>query len=394
MARGQGPGVRGQGLSRLRPLSSPSPTARPARLVFLLQDLKFGGTQRQTLELARRLNPGRFQVEVWVMAAGDDLAPLAREWRIPVVRLARQAVVGPLALMNLWRRLHRQPPDLLMLLTVVPNIWGRILGRLARVPVIVGNCRGGGAPWRQHERLLWPLMDHLLCNTAALKAELTQRYGIPPAKITVILNGVDTEFYGPAPAGSRSNPQVILSVARLVPDKDHDTLIAAFSQVSAAFPEAELWLVGDGPRRPAIQEQVRRSLAPDRVRFWPGQPDIRPLLHQACLLVLSSRYEALPNVVLEAMAAGLPVVATRVGGLPELVVPGRTGWLVPPGDAPALAAAMSQALGDADAREALGRTGRERAVGDFSMEAMTRRHEQVLSSLLKEGSAPKCPDRV
>ena len=144
-------------------------------------------------------------------------------------------------------------------------------------------------------------------------------------------------------------------MARLVPDKDHDTLIAAFSQVAAAFPETELWLVGDGPRRQAIQRQVRCSLAPDRVRFWPGQPDIRPWLHRACLLVLSSRYEALPNVVLEAMAAGLPVVATQVGGLPEVVVPGRTGWLVPPGDAPALAAALSQALGDAGTREALGR---------------------------------------
>ncbi|HLD47828.1 MAG TPA: glycosyltransferase, partial [Desulfobaccales bacterium] len=225
-------------MARLWPLSSPSPTARPARLVFLLQDLKFGGTQRQTLELARRLDPARFRVEVWVMTAGDDLAPLAREWSIPVVRLARQAAVGPLALMNLWRRLHRQPPDLLMLLTVVPNIWGRILGRLARAPVIVGNCRGGGAPWRQHEWLLWPFMDHLLCNTAALKTELVERYRIPPSKITVILNGVDTEFYGPGPVGARSNPPVILSVARLVPDKDHDTLIAAFGQVSTAFPEA------------------------------------------------------------------------------------------------------------------------------------------------------------
>lgn len=328
------------------------------------------------------------------MTAGDDLAPLACDWSIPVVRLARQAMVGPLALINLWRRLHHQPPDLLMLLTVVPNIWGRILGRLARVPVIVGNCRGGGAPWRQHEWLLWPLMDHLLCNTAALKSELTQGYGIPPAKITVILNGVDTEFYSPGPGGQQPNPPVILSVARLVPDKDHDTLIAAFSQVSAAFPEAELWLLGDGPRLAAIEALAARTLPPGRVRFWPGQPDIRPLLHQACLLVLSSRYEALPNVVLEAMAAGLPVAATRVGGLPELVVPGRTGWLVPPGDAPALAAAMSQALGDADAREALGRTGREIAVADFSLEAMTRRYEQVLSSLLKDRRAPKCPDRV
>jgi glycosyltransferase involved in cell wall biosynthesis len=373
---------------------SPALPGPPARLVLLLQDLKFGGTQRQTLELARRLDPARFQVEVWVMAAGDDLMPLAQEWSIPVVRLARQALVGPLALMNLWRRLQSQTPDLLMLLTVVPNIWGRILGRLARVPVIVGNCRGGGAPWRQHERLLWPLMDHLLCNTAALKTELTQRYRIPAAKITVIFNGVDTEFYSPGSPEQRPRYPVILSVARLVPDKDHDTLIAAFSQVSAAYPEAELWLLGDGPRRAAIEALAAQTLPPGRVRFWPGQPDIRPVLHQACLLALSSRYEALPNVVLEAMAAGLPVAATRVGGLPELVLPGRTGWLVPPGDAPALAAAMSQALGDAEAREVLGRTGREIAVADFSLEAMTRRYEQVLSSLLKEGRAPTCPDRV
>jgi glycosyltransferase involved in cell wall biosynthesis len=328
------------------------------------------------------------------MTAGDDLMPLAREWSIPVVRLARQKLVGPLALRHLWRRLQRRPPDLLMLLTVVPNIWGRILGRLARVPVIVGNCRGGGAPWRQHEWLLWPLMDHLLCNTAALKTELTQRYGIPPAKISVILNGVDTDFYSPGPAGPQPKAPVILSVARLVPDKDHDTLIAAFSQVAAAFPQAELWLLGDGPRRAAIEALAARTLPPGRVRFWPGQPDIRPFLHQACLLVLSSRYEALPNVVLEAMSAGLPVAATRVGGLPELVIPGRTGWLVPPGDAPALAAAMSQALGDADLREALGRTGREIALANFSLEAMTRRYETVLSGLLDDRRASKCPDRV
>jgi glycosyltransferase involved in cell wall biosynthesis len=373
---------------------NPAGLGSPARLVFLLQDLKFGGTQRQTLELARRLDPARFRVEVWVMTAGDDLMPLAQEWSIPVVRLARQAAVGPQALMNLWRRLHRQPPDLLMLLTVVPNIWGRILGRLARVPVIVGNCRGGGAPWRQHEWLLWPLMDLLLCNTAALKTELAQRYKIPPSKITVILNGVDTEFYRPGPADVRSNPPVILSVARLVPDKDHDTLLAAFGQVSAAFPEAELWLLGNGPRRATLEALAAKTLPPGRVRFFPGSPDIRPFLHQASLLVLSSRYEALPNVVLEAMAAGLPVAATRVGGLPELVVPGRTGWLVPPGDAPALAAALSQALGDADAREALGRTGRDIALADFSLQAMTRRYEQVLSSLLKDRKSPTCPDRV
>ena len=142
---------------------------RPARLVFLLQDLKFGGTQRQALELARLLDPARFQVEVWLLAAGDDLAPLAREAGLPLVRLGRQEHVGPAALARLWRRLQQQPVDLLMPLTVVPNIWGRVLGRLARVPVIVGNCRGGGAPRRQHERWLWGLAHHIICNSAALR---------------------------------------------------------------------------------------------------------------------------------------------------------------------------------------------------------------------------------
>ena len=140
------------------------------RLVVLLQDLKFGGTQRQALELARRLDPTRFQVEVWLLAAGDELAPGARDRGIPVVWLGRQERVGPDGLGPVWRRLGHQPVDVLMPFTVVPNIWGRVLGRLARVPVIVGNCRGGGAPRRQHERLLWPLAHHIMCNSPALKA--------------------------------------------------------------------------------------------------------------------------------------------------------------------------------------------------------------------------------
>ena len=90
-----------------------------------------------------------------------------------------------------------------MPLTVVPNIWGRVLGRLARVPVIVGNCRGGGAPRRQHERWLWPLAHHLCATAAALKTVLTRRYGVPEARITVIPNGVDTDYFRPGPGRRR-----------------------------------------------------------------------------------------------------------------------------------------------------------------------------------------------
>jgi len=354
----------------------------PARLVFLLEDLNFGGTQRQALELARRLDRNRFQAELWVLRAGDDMAPLAQEWDIPVIWLARSGWVGPQSLLALWRRLWRDPPDLLMLLTVIPNIWGRLWGGLAGVPRIVGNCRGGAAPWRQHERWLWPWVHHLLCNSHSLRDFLVSTYGLPPERLTVVPNGVDLEFFQPPAGGKDQGPPVLLSVARLVPDKDHDTLLAAFGRVASRHPEAELWLVGDGPRRQALEHKAGEMALDGRVRFFPGEPDLRAFYHRADLFVLSSVAEALPNVILEAMAAGLPVVATRVGGIPEAVAPEATGLLVAPGDVAGLAAALARLLGDPEARQTMGRKGRERVLEHYSFTAMVRRHEEVWARLL------------
>lgn len=354
---------------------------RPARVVFLLQDLRFGGTQRQALELARHLDRNCFQVELWLLGAGYDLAPLAHSWEIPLIWLSRHPAVGPVSLKNLWLRLRSTPIDLLMLLTAVPNIWGRILGRLAKVPVIVGNCRGG-APHRQHERWLWPLAHHLLCNTRSLKAILTNHYRIPPSKVTVIPNGVDIDFFSPPVPGIRSSRPVILSVGRFVPEKDQATLISAFGRLTPRHPEAELWLVGEGPQKETLQRLAAQELPPNRVRWLPGDVDLRPLFQQAALFVLSSYWEGLPNVVLEAMAAGLSVVATAVGGLPELVVPGQTGWLVPSGDAPALATAITRLLTEPETRRAFGRAGRKRVEQNFSLPTMVRRYEAMFRHLI------------
>jgi L-malate glycosyltransferase len=364
-----------------RPLPRPSPNLRPARLVFLLQDLKFGGTQRQVLELARRLDPARFRVEIWLLAAGDDLFPLARGWDLPLTWISRQEQVGPGALLNLWRHLRRGALDLLVPFTVVPNIWGRILGRLAGVPGIVGNCRGTEAPRRQGERWLWPLARHLVCNSAALKGALSRRCGVPSERISVIHNGVDTDYFQPAPDGARpskKNPPVVLSVARMVPNKDHGTLIRAFALVAPDFPQARLWLVGEGPGLEATEQLAQQSLPPGSFRFMPPRPDLRPLYRQAGLLALSSRGEGLPNVILEAMAAGLPVAATAVGGVPEMVIPAQTGWLAPPGDPPALAAVLGRMLADPEQWRAMGRAARRRVVRDFSLSAMVSRYEEVL----------------
>ncbi|HEY9073340.1 MAG TPA: glycosyltransferase [Desulfobaccales bacterium] len=356
----------------------------PARVVFLLQDLKFGGTQRQTLELTRHLDPERFQVELWMLMAGDDLAPVAQSLDIPLVWLSRDSWVSPASLARLWRRLRRTPVDVLVLLTVVPNIWGRILGRLAGVPWIIGNCRGGAGPWRQHERWLWPLADYIICNSGAIKMLLSNHYRVPPARLRVIHNGVDLDYFLPPVAAPRGNPARVLSVARLVPDKDHRTLIRAFRLVAGDHPDAELWLVGDGPEEKAIRQLAAEILPPGKVRFFPSQEDPRPFFQQAGLFVLSSVHEAFPNVVLEAMATGLPVVATRVGGLPEMVAPGETGWLAPPRDPVALAAAISKLLADPQTMREFGAAGQRRVARCFPLAAMVRAHEDLLENLSKE----------
>ena len=317
------------------------------------------------------------------MAAGDDMAPLAEKGRIPVVHLSRRTRVGPEGLLNLWRRLRSARIDILVLMTVVPNIWGRLLGRLARVPIIVGTCRGDGSAFRQHEKLLWPLVDHHICNAISLKRKLSNRYHIPESLITVIPNGVDTAFFEPPATAREEDRKIILCIARLVPEKDHHTLITAFGLLARRHPDAELWIVGDGNRRKSISEYAGQAAFAGRIRLIPGQLDIRPLLWQGSVLVLSSVEEGLPNVVLEAMASGLPVIATEVGGLPEVVEHGRTGLLVPSRNADALANALSLLLSDEKIRAAFGREGAKRARHCYSNSRMVREYERIFERLLK-----------
>jgi glycosyltransferase involved in cell wall biosynthesis len=351
----------------------------PLRTVFLLQDLCFGGTQRHALELAARLDPDRFRVELWTLMAGDDFVPQAERAGLTVRRLCPGPAVGPRSLAALWRALRTHRPDMLVPLTVVPNIWGRVLGRLAGVPAVVGNCRGTGDPGLQHEWLLWPLADHVLCNAEAIKARLARTFRVPAGRVTVIRNGVNTEAFAPVPPDPDRDP-VILCVARMAPVKDHATLIAAFGLLAPDHPRARLRLVGDGPIRDQVADLAAASPFSERIRIVPGDAGVRAHYAQATLFVLSSRHEGLPNVILEAMASGLPVVATDVGGVGEAVREGVTGRLVPAARPEALARAMSEVLADPGLRDRMGRAARALAGEEFSLQAMARRHEEAFAA--------------
>lgn len=357
--------------------------ARPARLVMLLQDLAFGGTQRQAVALAARLDRSRFAPEFWMLMDGRDFVPAASAAGIPLRWLSDGPRVGPASLYGLWRALAANRPDLLVLFTAVPNIWGRVMARARRFPAVIATCRGGGAIGRQHERFLKNWAAHHIVNAGPLRERLLA-LGRADARITVIPNGVDTEHFSPPSDEARSVREVVLCPARFCEDKDHETLLRAFAVTATARPRAELWLLGNGPLRERVRLLVARHPARERIKLYPAVPDPRPFFEQASLVVLSSVREALPNVLLEAMAMGLPVVATAVGGIPDLVETDRTGLLSAPGDAKTLGAHLAALLADEPRRLRFGRNARQRAVDGFSMHTMVRRHETVFDQVLEE----------
>jgi glycosyltransferase involved in cell wall biosynthesis/acetyl esterase/lipase len=343
------------------------------RLVVLLEDLEFGGTQRYAMHLLQRLDRNWFAPEVWVLRGGDDLLPPMQAAGVKVVYLSRGRYVGPRALANLTMHLRHHRPDILYTLTALPNIWGRLLAGLMRIPVVSGYR---SLMPNQHERLLSRFSARIIANAEAVKERMAGRLGIAPDQVTVIPNGVDTGVFTPD-AACRSAMPLVVCVARMVGEKDIPTLLEAFRIAGTQVPAAEFAIIGNGPL----------ALAPQAgVRFLPATDDIRALLRRAWVFALASRSEASPNVVLEAMACGLPVVATRVGGIPELVVEEKTGLLAPVGDPAALAAALVRLLKDDVTRKSMGDAGRQRALRDFPVTRMVTRTEQVLREVAQLGS--------
>lgn len=349
--------------------------ARPLKLAVLLQDLHFGGTQRYALHLVRGLDRSLFEPELWVLNSGDDLEAEARATGAPLVRISRRPPGSPLALPPLFRHIARARPDILYTLTVVPNIWGRIFGRLLGVPAIAAGFRAlEPAQW---ERLLWRFSDRLVCNAEVLRQRAVSHHKVQRERVAVVRNCVDTERFRPADREPAGPPRVV-SVARLVHEKAPLVLMEAFALARRDVPEARLTLVGEGPLLPQVQERMAQLGIIGAVEIIPGCGEVRPHLARAAVFVLASRREGSPNAVLEAMASGLPVVAARTGGIPELVEHGVTGLLVEP-DAPAdFAQALARLLADPALCARMGAAGRQRAVERHSPQAMVRATEHVL----------------
>lgn len=366
-------------------------------LSLLSTGLAYGGAETQLVRLATRLKVRGWRVRVISMLPPQAYLEQLVQAGIPVESLGmRRGVPDPRALLRLVGILRRERPAVLTTFMYHANILGRVAGQLSGVPVVVSSIRNEnfGGPARDRIMRLTDWMADVTTINSQLAGEAVVGRGVvPPEKLRVIPNGLDTIQFVWTPKIRAQMRQALelgedsfvwIAVGRIEEQKDYPNLLAAFARVAREYPKSVLYIAGQGPLRPLLEDAVRHLGIVDCVRFLGVRTDIHHLLAASDAFVLSSAWEGLPNVVMEALAAAKPVVATRVGGVPELVEEGKSGFLVPPKDPEALAKAMMRMMSlSSEARCAMGQAGRAHVEAHFALERVVDQWETLYRELLQ-----------
>ena len=368
---------------RPRPRSTVLPER--IRVAHVAETMDLGGLEKLLVEFARHADRDRFDLRFVTLGARGDLAGEVEALGCPVHALNLPAGLRPRAVVRLLRLFRAERVDVVHTHSEGPLLYATLAARLAGVARVIhtrhhGPDLGSSRKALAAMALVSRAVDRVVC-VADDGARRSLAEGVPAGKLMTVHNGIDLArfaYNGPTPGG----PAVI--VARLIPEKDHATLLRAMALAAREEPEFRLEIAGDGPCLAASKALVGELGLGDCVRFLGRVDDVPALLGRAGLLVLSSWLEGVSLTLLEAMARGLPVVATRVIGSEEVVVEGETGLLVRPRDAGALEVALGSLLADPQRRAELARTGRRRFVRGFTSARMTTDtvavYEQVLSA--------------
>jgi glycosyltransferase involved in cell wall biosynthesis len=348
------------------------PHTAPLPIAIVMTSFEPGGTERQMIELVRRLDPSRWEVHVACFRRGGGWYGRVAQTAVSVAEFPLASFKSPEAARQLWAfaRWCRQRRIAVVHATAMPsNIFALPGAALARVPVRIGNRReinpDKSVTDLAMQRAGYACAHKVIANSAAAAERLVEER-VPRQRIAVIPNGLDVvHFRARAPRGRIRRVAV---VANLRPEKGHDVLIDAAPEILRRFPDAHVDLVGGA------------------ITFHGHCEDVAARLDEADLFVLPSRSEAFPNAVLEAMGAGLPVVASGVGGIRELIDHEQTGLLVPPGDPRALARQICRLMADPALAGRLAASARTRVQTRYSFERMVAAFEGVyLDELARRG---------
>lgn len=376
------------------------PAGRRRKVFYLVDSLNVGGTETQAVELALRLPVSEYEVTMGCLRAEGPLLEKLRGSAVNVREFhpsgGLDSAAGLYELIKLAGYLRREKFDVVHTHDLWSNLMGVPAARLARVPAIVSSRRDlAHFDWYQGKRRHWlrriqNLSGVVLANATPIRDALISEDRFAPEKLRVIHNGVDTEKFQRAPRDRArlfpdvGNEMLVVLVGNMHSDvKGHPWLIAAAPTVVREFPEVRFVFAGDGELRPTFAAQVAQLGLESTFKFLGRRSDIPEILASCDLAVLPSRAEGLPNAVLEYMAAGLPTIASRVGGMAELIQDGVTGLLVPAEDANALAGALLQFLRDPEQARQIANNGQRFAVENFSFERLIREIDELYGELLE-----------
>jgi glycosyltransferase involved in cell wall biosynthesis len=359
--------------------------------MFITTSMPVGGAENLVVNLVRGLDREQFAPELCCLKERGPLGELLAA-EIPVHSDLIRHKYDFRILGKLTRLFRERQIDALVTVGAGDKMfWGRLAAWRAGVPVVISALHSTGWPdgVGRLNRMLTPLTDAFIGVAKSHGRYLTEEENFPADKVFVIPNGVDTDQYVPNEAGDAVRRQlgisptapIVATVAALRPEKNHEMLLDAARLVINRMPEAHFLIVGDGPQRMSLEQRAIDLGIVHNVHFLGCRHDVPRILSAAHVFALTSHNEANPLSILEAMSAGVPVVATNVGSVCESVLPGQTGWLVPPGDVIEFANRTLHLLSSQPDRYRMSHAARQLVVDHASLNATVHGYERLIATL-------------
>jgi glycosyltransferase involved in cell wall biosynthesis len=366
-------------------------SVRPIRVALLIDTLELAGAEKQLVTVATGLDRHRFAPVVICLTAKGPYEQELRQADVPVLFVGKRHKVGFLAYRRLRALLRRERPDVLHTWMFTCNLYGRLAARGLPVATLASEVAAdvGKSSFRLAvDRWLAPSTDAFYVNSAVVARFYHERCDIPLAKMTVIPNGVRVAEMAPVPRaalGVREDAFLACCAGRLSPEKGFDRVIEALGASALRGRNVELVIAGEGPSRGALETLAASRGLADRVHLLGHRDDLPGVLRAADAFVLSSLHEGMSNVLMEAMAVGIPCVTTPVGGVDELMVDGESGMIVATSAPEPIAAALVRLIDSPDLTGRLATAARDRMSSSFSIEANVRRFEALYVALEMRG---------
>ena len=374
----------------------------------MIDNLRPGGAQKALLAIVRELLATRLEPVVWRLGGSSQVEDEFKALGVPVLGGQGSILKTFLQPVSLLRYLRQEKVSLVQTFLFHADVTGRLVGRFARLigreagmPVIVSSVRASNVRnrWWQFmlQRMTAPLADAFTSVSRRTLEFAVAREGVVAGRASVIPNGIDLSGWQALPGWKAARAEldlapeapVVGTIGRLHAQKGYEFLLAAAAKVIAEAPDATFLIAGYGPLRERLEACAAELGVSSSVRFLGYRKDVQRILSALDVFVLPSLWEGMSNAILEAMAAGKPVVATAVDGNLDQVIDGETGLLVPPADAGVLANALIDLIGDRQKARDMGERGRERVERDFPIRAMTAAYLDLYEKLLNEKAGIK-----